>query len=204
MFPSRAIDLHPWCLQHLLALPPGGFDVLDALPRPLHRRLAFRCVLILAHKRIRIPALLQIPQRMVHLAMLGLVGAHVEHQIAQRAFPLRHVPVLDGDLGRGGGFEHGEGAGVDGGDAARVGQHGFFLEVADEAVAGARRDEVGGDEGVEEDALRAEEHQAHEDARFGQREEGEEVHALVVGFFEEGFDPVRRNTVSIVAAWSGR
>ena len=50
-------------------------------------------------------------------------------------------------------------------------------------------DEVAGNEGVEEDALAAEDHEAHEPAWFGHLQEGEEVHALVVGLFEERLDP---------------
>jgi hypothetical protein len=37
--------------------------------------------------------------------------------------------------------------------------------------------------------LSAENHDAHEGAGFGHLEEGQEVHALVVRFFEQGFDP---------------
>lgn len=59
-------------------------------------------------------------------------------------------------------------------------------------MAGAGREEVGGEEAVEEDALGAEDHDAHEGAGLGYFEEGEEVHTFVVGFFEEGFDPVGR------------
>lgn len=76
-------------------------------------------------------------------------------------------------------------------DDACVGEHGFFFEIADEAVAGAWRDEVGEEEAVEVDALRAEDHQAHEQAWFGDFHECEKMHALVVGFFKQGFDPVK-------------
>lgn len=51
-------------------------------------------------------------------------------------------------------------------------------------------DEVGDEEAVEEDALRAQEEGAHEEARGGELEEGEEVHAFIESFFEEGLDPV--------------
>lgn len=56
-------------------------------------------------------------------------------------------------------------------------------------MADAWGDEVGDEEAVEEDALGAEDHEAHEPVWFGEFEEGEEVHAFVVGFFEEGFYP---------------
>lgn len=35
----------------------------------------------------------------------------------------------------------------------------------------------------------AENHNAHEGTGFGHLEEGQEVHALVVGFFQQRFDP---------------
>ena len=37
--------------------------------------------------------------------------------------------------------------------------------------------------------MRAEEEGAHEQPGTGELEEGEKVHALVEGFFEEGLDP---------------
>ena len=128
---------------------------------------------------------------MIDLAMLGLIRADIQQQISHTALPLGHVPVSDRDLGGLEGLPLGQFAGVDVVDGEGVGEHGLLFEVADEAVAGAGRDEVGEEEAVEEDALGAEDHEAHKGARLGHFEEGEEVHALVVGFFEEGFDPVR-------------
>lgn len=56
-------------------------------------------------------------------------------------------------------------------------------------MGGAGGDEVGEEEAVEEDTLGGEDHGFHEPAGFGHFEEGEEVHAFVVGFFQERFDP---------------
>ena len=69
--------------------------------------------------------------------------------------------------------------------------HGFFFEVPDEAVANARGEEVGEEEGAEEDALGSEDHCPHLPAWVGEFEEGQEVHAFVVCFFEEGLDPAK-------------
>ena len=123
---------------------------------------------------------------MIDFPMLRLVRAHVQEQVAHGALALGHLPVVDGDVGH---LEVwvgplGQVAGVDLLDDAAVGVDGLLLEVADEAVAGARGEEVRQEHAVEEDALRADDGHLHEPARLGQLEEGEQVHALVVGFFE--------------------
>lgn len=56
-------------------------------------------------------------------------------------------------------------------------------------MADLGRDKVCDGEAAEEDALSAEDHESHEWARFCELEEGQEVHSLVVGFFEESLDP---------------
>ena len=50
-------------------------------------------------------------------------------------------------------------------------------------------DEVTEEECVEEDTLRAENHEAHERAWLSELEEGEEMHSLVVGFLEKRLNP---------------
>ena len=146
-------------------------------------------VLVLRHVRVGVALLVEVAQRVVDLAVLGLVGAHVQQQVAHRALALGHLPVLDGDLGRGHVLPLGQLARLQVVDGPRVRDDRLLLQVPHEAVAGARRDEVRQEEAVEEDALRAQDHQPHEPARLGELHEGEEVHALVVGLFEEGFDP---------------
>ena len=106
---------------------------------------------------------------------------------------LGHFPVADRDFRGLEGFPFRKSSSVNVIDGAGVGEHGFFFEVADEAVARTRRDEVGEEEGVEEYALGAEDHGLHEEAWFGHFKKGEEVHTFVVGFFQEGFDPGRWN-----------
>lgn len=122
---------------------------------------------------------------MIDLAMLTLIRAYVQQQIPHSAMSLGHFPVLDRNRRRSRLLPSGEEAGVEGGDLACVGDYGFFFEVADEAVAGCWRDEVGEEEGVEEEALSGEDGETHQRAGRGELEEGEEVHAFVVGFFEE-------------------
>ncbi len=126
---------------------------------------------------------------MIHLAMLRLICSDIQQQVPHATAPLGHIPVADGDDGGLGGRPEGQFASVEIGDGARVGDDGFFFEVADEAVAGAQGEEVCEEEAIEEDALSAEDHGAHEEARGVRFQEGEEVHALVEGFFEEGFNP---------------
>lgn len=47
-------------------------------------------------------------------------------------------------------------------DLAGIGEDGFLFEMSDEAMAGFGGDEVGDEEGVEEYALRAQNHDFHE------------------------------------------
>lgn len=71
----------------------------------------------------------------------------------------------------------------------RVCMHGFFLEIADEAVHNTGVQKVGHEEGVEEDALRTNDHELHEPAGLAHLHEREEMHSLVVALFEECLDP---------------
>lgn len=128
-------------------------------------------VLVLRHVRIRVLIRVQVAQRVVHLAVLGLVCTHVQDQVGHRVVTLRHVPVLDSDLGCRHRLPLGQLAGFDLLDGPCVSDDGLFLEVADEAVAGAWRDEVREEEAVEEDTLGAEDHETHEPAGFGQLHE---------------------------------
>lgn len=104
---------------------------------------------------------------------------------------LRHLPVLDG---------HGRGLEIPPKrkvsvvkilDGLGVCDHSFFFKVPDEAVADAWGEEIGEEECAEEDALGSEDHCPHLPAWLGEFEEGQEVHALVVCFFEESLDPAK-------------
>lgn len=65
-------------------------------------------------------------------------------------------------------------------DGEGIGKDCFFFEIADEAMTGTRRKEVAEEEGIEEDALGAKDHSAHEDAGFVHFKEGEKVHSFIV------------------------
>ena len=67
--------------------------------------------------------------------------------------------------------------------------HRLLLEVPHESVTRARGDHVGGEERVEEDALRAEDGESEPKPGLLEAHEREEVHALVLRLLEEGVDP---------------
>lgn len=75
-------------------------------------------------------------------------------------------------------------------DGPGVSDDRFLLEVADKSVADTWRHKVGKEKSVEEDSLGSENHKAHEHAGFREFQEGKEVHAFVVRFFQEGFNPI--------------
>ena len=171
--------LHPLCL--LLTRNPRINNLINP----------FNLLPKLSRKRIPILILVQATQRMIHIAVLCLIRTHVQQKRAHGLFPLWHLPVLDSHSR---GFEvlpkreisvvkvlYGLG----------VCNHGFFFEVPDEAVADAWGEEVGEEKCAEEDTLGSEDHCSHLPAWVGELEEGEEVHAFVVCFFEEGFNPAR-------------
>lgn len=128
---------------------------------------------------------------MVDFSVLCFVGPNVQQQVLHGPVAFGHLPVVDGqirnaELGIG---PLGQLPSLEVGDGERVRQHGLFFQVAHEAMAGARGDEVGEEHGVEEDALGAQDHDLHEPAGLGHLEEGEQVHALVVRLFEQRLDP---------------
>ena len=44
--------------------------------------------------------MVEVAEGMVDLAVLGLVGPDIEHQVANGSMTLGHIPVPDGNLGR--------------------------------------------------------------------------------------------------------
>lgn len=145
----------------------------------------------LSRKRIPIFILVQATQRMIHIAMLRLIRTHVQQKRPHGLFPLWHLPVLDSHGRSLEVFPKREVSVVKVLYGLGVCDDGFFFEVPDEAVADARGDEVSEEECAKEDALGSEDHCSHLPAWVGELEEGEEVHAFVVCFFEEGFNPAR-------------
>lgn len=65
-------NYHCITLYHLLALPPRQSQPVNALAGMRLGR-----VLVLGRVRVRILPLIQIPQRVVHFPVLGLVRAHI-------------------------------------------------------------------------------------------------------------------------------
>jgi hypothetical protein len=108
--------------------------------------------LVRAGVRVGVVVLVQVAEGVVDFAVLALVGADVQQQIAHRAVSLGHRPVLDRNVRRRHLLPQWQAAGVKVCDLAGVGDDGFFFEVADEAVAGAWGDEVGDEHEVEEES----------------------------------------------------
>lgn len=75
------------------------------------------------------------------------------------------------------------------GDRTGVGDHGLFLDIPDEAVACAWRDEVREEKGVKKDTLATEDHHSHEPTRLPEVKEGEKVETLVISLLEKSLDP---------------
>ena len=87
---------------------------------------------------------------MVNLSVLCLVGADHQEKIPDVVFARRKLEVVFCDLGRLHAFPFRELSGIEVGDGASVGDYRLLLEVADEPVAGAGRDEVCKEEEVKE------------------------------------------------------
>lgn len=146
-------------------------------------------VLVFGCEWIWIELLIKVTERVIDLTVLGFVGTDVKQQVTHCSMALRHVPVLDGDVWCLHLLEHWKLAAVNVRDGPRVSEDSFFFQIADEAMAGAWRDEVRDEEGVEPYTLRAEHHETHEPARLSHLEECEQMHALVVRLLEQRLDP---------------
>lgn len=133
---------------------------------------------------------------MVDLPMLCLIGPDDHQDILHNRIWLE-VEVLDRNVRRTKIWPLWDSPVIKIGNGTSVGDNSFFLNVPDEAVAGAWGDEVGKEESVEKNTLAAEDHHAHEPARLAEMEEGKKVETLIVGFFEERLNP---SLVSLKAA----
>lgn len=116
----------------------------------------------------------QVAERVVDFSVFGLVGSDVIEETSHASVALGHAPILNREIRS---FEIGIGPFGQVSifeilDRERVGEDGFFFEIADEAVAGLGGEEVAEEEGIEEDALGAEDHGAHEETWFVHLEEG--------------------------------
>jgi len=65
----------------------------------------------------------------------------------------------------------------------------LFLQISDETMANLGRDEIRYEHGVVEDALGAEDHHPHQPAWFVHLKESQQMHPLIIRFFEKSFDP---------------
>lgn len=142
----------------------------------------------LGRERIGIRCI-QVSKSMIDLTMLGLVRTYIQQQRSHTTLSGGHLPVFYGHLRCLQLLPLRQVAVVEIIDRLGVGDHGLFFEVPNEPMADLRGDHVGQREAAEEYALCAEDHEPHQGTWFGELEECEQVHALVVGFFEEGFDP---------------
>jgi hypothetical protein len=147
--------------------------------------------LVVADKRVGVLVLLEIAQRVVDAAMDRFVSADVVDQILHRPLPLGHMPVSHGHIGD---LEvrvrpFWQRALFDLLDASGICVDSLLLEVADESVGDPGRDKVADEDGVEENALRAEDHCLHEPSGLAHLHKGEKVHSLVVRLLQEGLDP---------------
>ena len=154
-------------------------------------RVRYARVFVRAHEGVGILVLVQITKRVVDLSMLRLVCSDIEEKVFHSPLSLGYAPVVCCEI-----RDHElrvcplwEFPGVDILNSERVREHGLFLEVADEAVAGARRDEVREEHAIEEDTLSTEDHEFHKPAGLSHLEEREEVHTFVVRLFQQRFDP---------------
>lgn len=125
-------------------------QILDVLARMRLTR-----VLVLRNERIGIVLLIQVAQRVVDLAMLRFVRSDVQQQVSHGTTPLGHVPILNGNVWRHKLLPLWQAAGIKICNLSSVRENGFLLKKADEAMTGPRGDEVGKEEGVEEDTLGA-------------------------------------------------
>mmetsp|Transcript_30166 Transcript_30166/g.58629 ORF Transcript_30166/g.58629 Transcript_30166/m.58629 type:complete len:259 (+) Transcript_30166:152-928(+) len=125
---------------------------------------------------------------MIDIPMFGLIGPHRLHEI-QHGSILSKVPIPLGDLGRvlrspltQIGSLLGRLYGFDdlGVSAARL-----LLDVSHKSMAKRRREDVRNEEGSPEDELPADDGRAEDVSRVLHSDEGEQVHPLVIGLFQE-------------------
>ena len=115
----------------------------------------------------------------------GFVGAHCNDDVRQPGIR-RQVPVLDRTLWRGHVLVA---AGLDLGEVFRVADHRFLFEIAHDPMRRARGDQIQHEEQVVEDALGKDDQPALEAGRLCNLDEGQQVHALVLGLVQQHADP---------------
>ena len=116
-------------------------------------------------------ARLILPDHDDHLAQAGVGG---------------QMPVVDGNL-RGRHIRHF--AGVDLGQVLRIADDRLFLEIADHAVCYARGEQVEKEVEVVKHQLRGRDQHPFQPRRLGDLDKGHQVHAFVIGLFDQLADP---------------
>mmetsp|Transcript_6738 Transcript_6738/g.19734 ORF Transcript_6738/g.19734 Transcript_6738/m.19734 type:complete len:341 (-) Transcript_6738:197-1219(-) len=130
----------------------------------------------------------QLTGGMVHVSVLRLVGANGVHQI-QDGPVLSEMPVRTGDVGRGlvlpGGQLGSFRSILDRLDDLGVRDARLLLDVPHEAVAEFGTGEVGKQEGTAKSKLRKHDRGTEGNRRILHLDEGQQMHALVVGLLQE-------------------
>ncbi len=78
-----------------------------------------------------------------------------------------------------------------------ISDHGLLLDVPNQPMAKLGTDYIGEEEQVVEDRLCSNDGAAEDHAGVLELNEGQEVHPLILGLFEEGMDP----TWQVTKAW---
>lgn len=125
----------------LLPLPTCRFDMLNSFAW-----VWLRWFCVLGNEWIRILLLVQVSQRMIDLPVLRFIRPNIEQQVPHRLFSLRHIPVPNRNLWCLQSLPSGEFAFVNVLNCHGVRFDGLLFDVADKAVAGLRRNQVGNEE----------------------------------------------------------
>mmetsp|Transcript_96362 Transcript_96362/g.201321 ORF Transcript_96362/g.201321 Transcript_96362/m.201321 type:complete len:311 (-) Transcript_96362:418-1350(-) len=128
----------------------------------------------------------QVADVVVHQSVISFVCSHDQDHIPQASI-LRHVPILDRDLGSGDVLKL---ASVHHLQHLGVGMHRLLLEVAREAVGDSRSDEVEDGVGRKEANLSQNHQQALVPSHVCHFHECHEVHPLVLRFVQGRLDPI--------------
>ena len=129
-----------------------------------------------------------VPKGVVDHPVVGLVRPDGEDDVPHHG-ALPQLPVVDRDLWGGEAGPHGKLAGVQLVQDVSVGHHGLLLKVADKPVTEVRGDHVEETEGSCEDELSSNHTSSKQGSRSAQRQEGHQVHPLILSLLYQGVNP---------------